>query len=105
MGPLVLCPGFWVGDVIGTCEFVSFPPLCTQTFFWKLWRLPPQYQLYDEANPFPQACPHEDMSGIDAADDPSLYDELGVESQSPILEEAEAFSGSVPQAVKLPWVG
>merc|ERR1712037_505725 len=31
--PLVSCPGFWIGDIIGTCTMVSVPPLCTQAFF------------------------------------------------------------------------
>jgi len=34
--PLVMCPGFWVGDIIGTCTMVSVPPMCTQAFFWNL---------------------------------------------------------------------
>eukprot|EP00927_Polykrikos_kofoidii_P047009 TRINITY_DN410_c0_g2_i1.p1 TRINITY_DN410_c0_g2~~TRINITY_DN410_c0_g2_i1.p1 ORF type:complete len:354 (+),score=18.05 TRINITY_DN410_c0_g2_i1:60-1064(+) len=50
--PLVMCPGFWIGDLLGTCKFVSVPPMCTQAFFWNLWRLPQQYETYDEAHPF-----------------------------------------------------
>ena len=34
--PLVMCPGFWIGDIIGTCTMVSVPPMCTQAFFWNL---------------------------------------------------------------------
>jgi len=39
--PLVLCPGFWIGDVIGQCEMVAPPPMCTQAFFWNMGLLPP----------------------------------------------------------------
>jgi len=74
--PLVMCPGFWISDVIGACQMISVPPSCTQAFFWNLWRLPPQYVTFDEADPFPRDCPHTDLEvdGIDAADDPALYD-------------------------------
>ena len=53
--PLVTCPGFWIGDIIGaldtlfvafhvhstyafrgTCTMVSVPPMCTQAFYWNL---------------------------------------------------------------------
>merc|ERR1712232_129638 len=46
--PLVMCPGFWLGDVLGSCTFVSIPPMCTQAFWFNYWRLPPQYQSFDE---------------------------------------------------------
>ena len=100
--PLVMCPGFWVGDIIGTCQFVSVPPLCTQAFFWNLWRLPPQYSTYDEANPFPQDCPPEDTSETDAADDLGLYAVPAVDERSPIQEEAERSFVNVQGPVKLP---
>lgn len=58
--PLIMCPGFWLGDVVGSCSFVSVPPVCSQAFFFNLWRLPPQYKTFDEANPFPQDCPGDD---------------------------------------------
>lgn len=68
--PLIMCPGFWVGDVAGPCSMVSVPPACTQAVFANLaghcarsacvvtvaasgvwqFRLPPQYASYDEAN-------------------------------------------------------
>ena len=96
--PLVMCPGFWVGDIIGTCQFVSVPPLCTQAFFWNLWRLPPQYRTYDEANPFPQDCPQEDDVVIN---DPTMYDVLASAGRSPIQEEAEQAVGD-PSIMKLP---
>ena len=60
------CPGFWVDDIAGclyrvsacflaslpclcsafatdrSCQYTSVPPVCTQAYFWNLWRLPPQ---------------------------------------------------------------
>lgn len=74
--PLVMCPGFWIGDVIGPCQMISVPPSCTQAFYWNLWQLPPQYVNFDEANPFPEGCPPADMEddGVDAPEDPTLYD-------------------------------
>merc|ERR1711879_509266 len=91
--PLVLCPGFWIGDIIGQCEMVAPPPMCTQAFFWNYALLPPQYVTFEEANPYPKKCPP--ASGIDTSDDPSLYDEM-VTKGSPILQEA---------SIKLPPVG
>jgi len=73
--PLVMCPGFWIGDIIGTCTMVSVPPMCTNAFYSNMFRLPPQYSSFDEANPFPKECPKADVSGLDAAEDPALYDE------------------------------
>jgi len=79
--PLVMCPGFWIGDVLGPCQTISVPPTCTQAFFWNLWKLPPQYQTYDEAHPFPEGCSGGDSKGPDSAsDDPSLYDEWSTEA-------------------------
>jgi len=83
--PLVLCPGFWIGDVIGQCEMVAPPPMCTQAFFWNYGLLPPQYVSFDEGNPYPKKCPPKG----DASDDPALYDE-GVLPISPILKETSA---------------
>ena len=91
--PLVLCPGFWIGDVIGQCQMVALPPMCTQAFFWNLGLLPPQYVNLDEGNPFPKDCPED--SDLDASEDASLYDEIGPIS-SPILREA---------SMRLPSVG
>jgi len=91
--PLVLCPGFWVDDVFGSCEFVSVPPMCTMGFFWNLWKVPPQYRSYDEANPFPADCPDEEENGIDASGQISLYDDVNVQI-SPIIRSAAALSGS-----------
>lgn len=55
---------------------ISVPPVCTQAFYWNLWRLPPQYVTFDEAEPFPEDCPPPDTDedGIDSSDDPALYD-------------------------------
>jgi len=80
--PLVMCPGFWMGDLLGSCSLVSLPPMCTQAVFWNLWRLPPQYADFDEANPFPVDCPANDLS--DPAMDVHLYDEPELIA-SPIL--------------------
>jgi len=90
--PLVLCPGFWIGDVIGQCEMVAPPPMCTQAFFWNYGLLPPQYASFGEGHPYPKTCP---PKGIDASDDPALYDEV-VAPSSPIVKEA---------SIKLPSVG
>jgi len=90
--PLVLCPGFWIGDVIGQCEMVAPPPMCTQAFFWNYALLPPQYASFGEGHPYPKRCP---PKRNDASDDPSLYDE-SVAPSSPILEDA---------SIKLPAVG
>jgi len=84
--PLVMCPGFWMEDVIGTCTMVSVPPLCTQAYFVNLWRLPPQYTSFDEAQPYPKVCPQAETN---AARDPSLYDEE-VLQESAVLKAVES---------------
>merc|ERR1719428_2518215 len=71
--PLVMCPGFWMEDLMGSCSMVSVPPMCTQASFGNLWKLPPQYVTFDEAHPYPPKCPAE-IVGLDAADDLELYD-------------------------------
>jgi len=88
--PLLMCPGFWIGDVIGPCQLISVPPMCTQAFFWNLWRLPPQYKSFDEANPFPKDCPSSDVhnDGLDGADDSTLYD-LPQSQSSPMMAASE----------------
>lgn len=83
--PLVLCPGFWIGDVIGQCEMVAPPPMCTQAFFWNYGLLPPQYTSFSDSHPYPKKCPP--SSDLDSSDDPALYDEA-VAPSSPILKEA-----------------
>ena len=55
--PLVTCPGFWIGDIIGTCTMVSVPPLCSQAFFFNMVRLCgwiPQWRFFghDRSNGF-----------------------------------------------------
>jgi len=87
--PLVMCPGFWIGDIIGTCTMVSVPPMCTQAFYWNLWRIPPQYISFDEANPFPKDCPKTDVGHMDSWEDAALYDDAS-EALSPILEEVQS---------------
>merc|ERR1719181_666861 len=82
-----MCPGFWIGDIIGTCSMVSVPPMCTQAFYMNLFRLPPQYASFDEANPFPKDFPKTDLTGMDALEDPALYD-ITPAAASPILEAA-----------------
>merc|ERR1719433_1046356 len=91
--PLVTCPGFWIGDIVGSCSMVSVPPMCTQAFFWNLFHLPPQYVSFDEANPFPAECPKKDVGnlGMDSVDDPALLDAIKL-PQSPILIEAHKSS-------------
>lgn len=87
--PLVLCPGFWIGDVIGQCQMVSVPPMCSQAVYWNVWRLPPQLSSFDDAHPFPSACPAADAGevGLDAVDDLTLYDAAPL-PESPILRYA-----------------
>lgn len=70
---VLLAPGFWIGDVIGQCEMVAPPPMCTQAFFWNYALLPPQYVSFGEGNPYPQKCPP--PSEMDSSEDPGLYDE------------------------------
>merc|ERR1712150_68799 len=93
--PLVMCPGFWIGDIIGSCQMVSAPPMCTQAFFWMLGKAPPQYSNADESHPFPQECPKTDidLGGLDAAFDPTLYDAEKVMLPSPILNVTSVVAG------------
>merc|ERR1712083_942596 len=85
--PLVACPGFWIGDIIGPCTMVAFPPMCTMAFFWNVFTAPPQYGKFEQANPFPAECPQTDLAfGLDASEDPSLYDDSPA-PPSPILAE------------------
>merc|ERR550514_29209 len=95
--PLVTCPGLWITDILGPCSMVSVPPMCSQAVFWNVWKAPPQYASYDEANPYPKECPPTDLGGLDAAEDMRLYDTPAL-PPSPISEAAK-------QAVKLPVAG
>jgi len=99
--PLVMCPGFWIGDVIGPCQMISVPPSCTQAFYWNLWQLPPQYVNFDEANPFPDACPPADEGedGLDASDDPTLYDTALTEQNSQLSNQLSNGNLSPPGKV------
>ena len=56
------------------------------------FRLPPQYATFDEANPYPKECPKTDLSdlGLDAAEDPALYEEVAA-PESPIMAASAAF--------------
>ena len=93
--PLVMCPGFWMEDLIGSCSMVSVPPMCTQASFGNLWRLPPQYTDFNEANPYARDCPQADTEfGMDAEDDPNLYEEA-LRTLSPI-ERAAASVANAP---------
>lgn len=89
--PLVMCPGFWVNDLVGQCSMVSVPPMCTQAFYFNMWRLPPQYVSFDEANPFPRDCPPSD----EPSDDLTLYDDTPLPA-SPIEKESAATSANLP---------
>merc|ERR1711879_719457 len=71
--PLIMCPGMWIGDIVGPCSMVSLPPMCTQSLFWMTWKIPPQYVNMDEANPFPKECPEHD-GDLDGSEDPRLYE-------------------------------
>jgi hypothetical protein len=86
--PLVACPGFWMEDLMGSCSMVSVPPMCTQAYFFNMWKLPPQYVTFDEAHPYPAKCPKE-IAGYDASEDVELYDE-SPRSPSPIMQEVTA---------------
>ena len=56
------------------------------------FRLPPQYASFDEANPYPKECPKTDLGdfGMDASEDPALYEET-VSPESPIMTASAAF--------------
>ena len=40
-----------------------------------------------QANPFPKDCPKTDLTGMDALEDPALYDDVAAPA-SPILDAA-----------------
>ena len=86
--PLVMCPGFWVSDLLDSCSTVSVPPLCSQASFANTWRMPPQYASYDEANPFPSKCPEPVRSEVD--DESLLIYDVGSQLQSPIERAARS---------------
>lgn len=86
--PLVMCPGFWVDDLLDSCSSVSVPPFCSQAEFHNPKRTPPQYVTFDEANPFAATCPP--SVAVLSADELNLYaaESLG---ESPIEKQAVAF--------------
>jgi len=91
--PLVMCPGFWMDDLIGSCSTVSVPPLCTQASFVNMWRLPPQYMDYDEAHPFSPSCPQiSGESEVASSFDFALYG--GEQRAASPIEEAARSSGA-----------
>ena len=90
--PLVMCPGLWVEDLLDGCSSVSVPPMCTQTAFVNMWRLPPQYVSYDEAHPFAAECP-KSLAGSVGDDFLALYDVSAV-AASPIESAAKSLPGS-----------
>lgn len=69
--PLVMCPGFWLDDLLDRCSSVSVPPMCSQASFVNVWRLPPQIASFDESRPFAPECPK--LSGTEN-EVLSLYD-------------------------------
>jgi hypothetical protein len=75
-------------DVFDVCKLVSVPPMCSQAFYWNLWRAPPQYLSFIEANPLPLECPPMDMSGMDAELQPELYDAVGGSGLAPSQQQA-----------------
>jgi hypothetical protein len=85
--PLVMCPGFWVDDLVDSCSSVSVPPFCSQAEFHNPTRTPPQYVTFDEANPFAATCPPS-VAAL-SADELNLYDAQPL-GESPIEKVAVA---------------
>jgi len=85
---LVMCPGFGIGDVTDVCKLVSVPPMCSQALYWNLWRTPPQYVSFAEANPLPLECPPVDWSGMDADLKPELLDAVVTGNRVPSQQPA-----------------
>jgi hypothetical protein len=95
---LVMCPGFWLEDVVAPCSTVSAPPMCSQAVFFNMWRLPPQYSTYEDSHPVPLACPKAAASLGDAGADYGLYgsDASSALQDSPILRAAASEGSSAP---------
>lgn len=76
LATLVMCPGFWIDDIIGECQNASIPPMCTTALFWNTALLPPQYQSFEDSAPTPLECPTvpNALKTLDATSDFSLYD-------------------------------
>jgi hypothetical protein len=102
---LVMCPGFWIEDVLGPCQMVAAPFMCSMAVWWQFWRLPPQLVSFEEANPAPMECPKTDV-GFSADNDYGLYDAASADngpSASPFLEAAgEGESAGASGVVRLP---
>jgi hypothetical protein len=75
LATLIMCPGFWIDDIMGECQNASVPPMCTMAAFWNTALLPPQYSSFEESNPTPQECPvvPAALKTLDATNDLSLY--------------------------------
>lgn len=100
---LVMCPGFWIEDVLGPCQMVQAPPMCSMAVWWQFWRLPPQLVSFEEANPSPMECPKTDV-GFSADSDYGLYDSasaLNAPTESPFLAAAGESAGAAG-VVRLP---
>merc|ERR1712224_989587 len=87
---LVMCPGFWLEDIVAPCSSISAPPMCSQATFFNMWRLPPQYSSFEEAHPTPLACPKGSTSLGDASMDYDLYGGSATSAihESPIIKAA-----------------
>lgn len=88
---LVSCPGFWMDDIKGPCSLISVPPMCTISFYWKLWTLPPQYEDFSSSLDVPRDCPPSSELEVEPA--------VGTTVPSPIEQAAVAAA-----EVKLPEV-
>ncbi|CAE7445706.1 unnamed protein product, partial [Symbiodinium microadriaticum] len=68
-----------------------------------VWRAPPQYQSFDDANPFPRECPPADYSdnSLDGPEDPRLYDDNAAGTRQSVLghEQEILRSGSAAAAL------
>lgn len=83
---LIMCPGFWVEDIMGPCQTISVPPMCSMAVYWNLWRLPPQYTSFEDSEPAALECPKTDISfGADASSDFDLYDTSATAGASPYM--------------------
>eukprot|EP00933_Yihiella_yeosuensis_P043514 TRINITY_DN38342_c0_g1_i1.p1 TRINITY_DN38342_c0_g1~~TRINITY_DN38342_c0_g1_i1.p1 ORF type:complete len:211 (+),score=27.85 TRINITY_DN38342_c0_g1_i1:85-633(+) len=100
--PLVTCPGFWIDDIIGSCQTISAPPMCTQASFHNVFRAPPQYVSFDEAHPYPRACPRGVPSdAAEAAEsDFALYEVPDKDESSP-SELSEASAAAVAEGKRV----
>lgn len=81
---LVMCPGFWVDDIMGTCMDVSVPPMCSVGVYWNLWRAPPQYSSFEDSHAPAAECPAPLTSagGLDAGMGSDLFEGNAVEGGS-----------------------